>query len=333
MRDEHEMGNGTLSYVEDTSSPPAAELPLKGKPLGGASGALRAVGSARAYYYNTICNVKDEELPKEYKVAFLPNVLDQGYVNSCVAHGVAGALSANHLRNTGELIDLSVLLIYGLWRGDMTGEGMFVESTLDNGREIGTSPRSFAPENLEVPEAIEKAKDYAERFPYSMAFKVGSFYKMRGNANFVSDVKKALYQYNLPLVTVKEGTPRHCELIVGWDEDSFILQNSYGESYGDGGYHKIPITTKSLDETYLVLAEKVKLPFSDTEGHWAEKYIRNVYFAGIADGYPDGTFKPDNFMTRAEVSKLADEIMKANDEKNKKLEERIIELEELVMRK
>ncbi|MDO5478290.1 MAG: S-layer homology domain-containing protein [Clostridia bacterium] len=317
-----EMGNGTLSYVEDTSSPPAAELPLKGKPLGGESGALRAVGSARAYYYNTICKVTEEELPREYKAAFLPNVLDQGYVNSCVAHGVAGALSANHLKHTGELIDLSVLLIYGLWRGDMTGEGMFVESTLNNGREIGTSPREYAPENLEVPEAITKAKEYAKEYPNAMAFKVGSFYKMRQNENFVSDVKKALYQYNLPLVTVKEGTPRHCELIVGWDEDNFILQNSYGESYGDGGYHKIPITTKNLDDTYLVLAEKVKLPFSDTEGHWAEKYIRNVYFAGLMEGYPDGTFAPDKAVTRAELAKVIDEVLRDIDEKLKKLEMR-----------
>ena len=286
-----------------------------------ANGALRAVGSARQYYYNTICNVKDEELPKEYMVKNLPSVLDQGHVNSCVAHGVAGALSANHLKNTGELIDLSVLLIYGLWRGDMTGMGMFVESALENGREIGTSPREYAPENLEVPDAISKAKEYAEEYPNSMAFKVGSFYKMRENSNFASDIKKALYQYDLPIVTVRNvSSSRHCELIVGWDEENFILQNSYGESFGNSGFHKVALTTKTLDDTYLVLADKVKLPFSDVEGHWAEKNIRNLYFSGIMNGYPDGTFKPDAPITRAEVAKVIDEVMKTFDDKLKKLE-------------
>lgn len=289
-----------------------------------ANGALRAVGSARAYYYNTICDVKDEELPKEYMVKNLSNILDQGSVNSCVAHGVAGALSANHLKHTGELIDLSVLLIYGLWRGDMTGMGMFVESTLENGREIGTSPREYAPENLEVPDAIKKAKEYAEEYPNAMAFKVGSFYKMRENANFVKDIKKALYQFDLPLVTVKEsGGSRHCELIVGWDEDNFILQNSYGEEWGNKGFHKLSVTTTSLDDTFLVLADKVELPFSDTSGHWAEKYIRNLYFAGIMNGYPDGTFKPDAPITRGELAKVVDEAMKAIDDKLKKLEEKV----------
>lgn len=285
------------------------------------NGALKTVGSARAYYYNTICDVADEELPKVYMVKNLSNVLDQGHVNSCVAHGVAGALSANHLKNTGELLDLSVLLIYGLWRGDMTGEGMFVESTLENGREIGTSPREYAPENLEVPDAIEKAKEYAEEYPNALAFKVGSFYKMRENANFVKDIKKALYQFDLPIVTVKNASSsRHCELIVGWDEENFILQNSYGESFGSKGFHKIPFTTKTLDDTYLVLADKVELPFSDVSGHWAEKNIRNLYFSGIMNGYPDGTFKPDAPITRAELAKVVDEVMKTFDDKLKKLE-------------
>lgn len=288
-------------------------------------GALKAVGSARAYYYNTICDVMDEELPKEYMVKNLSNVLDQGSVNSCVAHGVAGALSANHLKNTGELIDLSVLLIYGLWRGDLKEPGMLVESSLNNGREIGTSPREYAPENLEVPDAISKAKEYAEEYPNSMAFKVGSFYKMRQNANFVSDIKKALYQFDLPLVTVKEGSSmRHCELIVGWDEDNFILQNSYGEEWGNKGFHKIPLTTKSLDDTFLVLADKVELPFSDVSGHWAEKYIRNVYFAGLMEGYPDGTFAPDKAVTRAELAKVIDEVLKDIDEKIKKLDKEAV---------
>lgn len=283
-------------------------------------GALKTVGSARAYYYNTICNVTDGELPKEYMVKNLSNVLDQGYVSSCVAHGVAGALSANHLKNTGELLDLSVLLIYGLWRGDLLEPGMFVESTLENGRTIGTSPREYAPENLEVPEAIEKAKEYAKEYPNSLAFKVGSFYKMRQNSNFVSDIKKALYQFDLPIVTVKNGSGRHCELIVGWDEDNFILQNSYGADFGNNGFHKIPLTTKTLDDTYLVLADKVDLPFTDTDGHWAKKNIRNLYFSGIMNGYPDGTFRPDSPITRAEVAKVVDEVMKIIDDKLKKLE-------------
>ena len=177
---------------------------------------------------------------------------------------------------------------------------------------------------MEVPDAISKAKEYAKEYPNSMAFKVGSFYKMRENSNFASDIKKALYQYDLPIVTVKNASSsRNCELIVVWDEDNFILQNSYGEEWGNKGFHKVPLTTKTLDDTFLVLADKVELPFSDVSGHWAEKYIRNVYFAGIMEGYPDGTFKPDTPITRAELAKVVDEVLKKVQKTATKLDKKL----------
>ncbi|GEA15687.1 N-acetylmuramoyl-L-alanine amidase [Moorella sp. E308F] len=40
----------------------------------------------------------------------------------------------------------------------------------------------------------------------------------------------------------------------------------------------------------------------DIQGHWAEAAIRQVMAAGIMSGYPDGTFRPDQNATRAEVA-------------------------------
>lgn len=56
--------------------------------------------------------------------------------------------------------------------------------------------------------------------------------------------------------------------------------------------------------------------FSDTKGHWAESTIDNMVDFGIINGYKDGTFRPNNNMTRAEfvvmyyrfMYPLADEI-------------------------
>lgn len=41
--------------------------------------------------------------------------------------------------------------------------------------------------------------------------------------------------------------------------------------------------------------------FSDISGHWAEEYINRFYQLNLIEGYPDGTFKPDNTITKAEV--------------------------------
>ena len=41
--------------------------------------------------------------------------------------------------------------------------------------------------------------------------------------------------------------------------------------------------------------------FSDIAGHWAQEYINEAANAGIVDGYPDGTFRPQQYITRAEA--------------------------------
>lgn len=43
---------------------------------------------------------------------------------------------------------------------------------------------------------------------------------------------------------------------------------------------------------------------SDIEGHWAQSTIEDMVGKGIIGGYPDGTFKPDNNITRAEFASL-----------------------------
>ena len=41
--------------------------------------------------------------------------------------------------------------------------------------------------------------------------------------------------------------------------------------------------------------------FSDIDGHWAAEYINEAANAGIVDGYEDGTFRPQQNITRAEA--------------------------------
>lgn len=47
-----------------------------------------------------------------------------------------------------------------------------------------------------------------------------------------------------------------------------------------------------------------KEKYSDIKGHWAEKFIEKVLEEGKMSGYPDGTFKPNSPLTRAELAVL-----------------------------
>ena len=44
---------------------------------------------------------------------------------------------------------------------------------------------------------------------------------------------------------------------------------------------------------------------NDLEGHWAREVITHWTDSGLASGYPDGTFRPNNHITRAEFMALA----------------------------
>lgn len=52
-----------------------------------------------------------------------------------------------------------------------------------------------------------------------------------------------------------------------------------------------------------------KAPFSDTAGHWARKEVAALVEKGIIDGYPDGTFRPDTSITRAEMVAMLDRLL------------------------
>jgi len=45
-------------------------------------------------------------------------------------------------------------------------------------------------------------------------------------------------------------------------------------------------------------------PFKDIAGHWCEKEVGQASDLGFIDGYPDGTMRPDNKVTRAEFLKM-----------------------------
>ena len=74
-------------------------------------------------------------------------------------------------------------------------------------------------------------------------------------------------------------------------------------------------------------------PFADVVGHWAERPIGSEYQAGRIKGYPDGTFRPNAFITRAEAVVILNKIFERNydamsaiNAKNKEYIKRFIDL-------
>jgi hypothetical protein len=85
------------------------------------------------------------------------------------------------------------------------------------------------------------------------------------------------------------------------------------EGYQDGTFRPDNYITRA--ELAVIASRFDKLSFldenkfSDVEGHWAEKYINSAAAKGWVEGYPDGTFQPDKYITRAEFVTLVNRVL------------------------
>lgn len=59
----------------------------------------------------------------------------------------------------------------------------------------------------------------------------------------------------------------------------------------------------------------VKSGLNDIANHWAEQFISQLVEMGAVSGYPDGTFKPDNTITRAEFATMLVKAFKIKPER------------------
>lgn len=86
-----------------------------------------------------------------------------------------------------------------------------------------------------------------------------------------------------------------------------------GGSSGAGGFGSTPDSVQSAADKIAKSVNAAQAVFSDIQGHWAEELILMMYQEGMISGYPDGSFRPDNNVSRAEFAAIA--AQKASGEK------------------
>lgn len=95
---------------------------------------------------------------------------------------------------------------------------------------------------------------------------------------------------------------------VGFMEQAGIMKGDE-----NGFFHPDDPITRA--EFAAVIADFSDLPlgqnasFTDTKGHWAESYIAALAQSGLISGDGDGTFRPEDPITRAEVAKIVNRVL------------------------
>ena len=80
----------------------------------------------------------------------------------------------------------------------------------------------------------------------------------------------------------------------------------------DGKFHPNQLATRAdIAKIIYNFADKDKIfdSFKDVEGHWAKIYILVAAGNGWITGYPDGTFRPDGNVTRAEAVAIINRVL------------------------
>ncbi len=95
----------------------------------------------------------------------------------------------------------------------------------------------------------------------------------------------------------------------GWYDKyiAYAEENGMMKGYPDGSFKPDEFITRA--ELAQVIASMdvqndAENPFTDIEEHWAKPAIEDIYGNGRIEGYEDGTFRPDQPVTRAETAKI-----------------------------
>ena len=126
------------------------------------------------------------------------------------------------------------------------------------------------------------------------------------------------YSFNQPVTLTFTFDPS--KLAPGQTPAVYYYDDTRGQWVNIGGTVSGNTITVTVDHftQYAVLAKEATSPpepkpaaaLTDIAGHWAEKNIKDLVSLGAIRGYPDGTFKPDSSITRAEFTAILVKVFK-----------------------
>ena len=197
-------------------------------------------------------NVSANVLPKEHRIT-MPDVKNQGMINSCVAHSLSTFME-EYYKAANE--KFSVGFIYGYRPVSYyQGEGMYPRDALKTLQKLGDVPYAAFPYNEEIPGIKIKVNNDLNNLTL-----VANEYRIKSYARIytINDIKTCLLndcpvpisipvynnleldEQNIVRMPNGEIQGYHMVILYGWNESGFLMQNSWGTNWGNGGRAVLP---------------------------------------------------------------------------------------------
>ena len=202
----------------------------------------------------------DSEFPETFELPYKVSVKNQGSKPTCVAHALSSLVEYHNLIETGKYRKFSTEFIYGTRGiGYYIGDGMVIRDALKTIQKYGDCYYADCPGNHDTADAMKNINEKVEEYrDLAYPHRIGSYYRVRTQ----EEIKTALMNHGPVVISMTckdnayiaddtycypqgaENSGRHCVLIVGWNENGWIIQNSWGALYAGDGYFTLPFDFK-----------------------------------------------------------------------------------------
>ena len=198
-------------------------------------------------------------LPAAYTCPYTVRVKNQGNKPTCTAHALSSIVEYHHLKDTQQKQSFSTEFIYGTRQiGYYYGEGLSIRDGLTTLLHYGDPTAMECPGNNNLQEAVNKVVNNWDKYvELGKPHRISAYYRCKTN----DEIKTALMTHGPVVIAMNtydeakiiddiyicdtsKPHGNHCVFIYGWNEQGWLIQNSWGIWYAGDGKFILPFDFK-----------------------------------------------------------------------------------------
>ncbi|MCY9597385.1 hypothetical protein PC41400_08855 [Paenibacillus chitinolyticus] len=179
-------------------------------------------------------------------------------------------------------------------------------------RGSGIVAKDFTSLKLDI--ALKPSGTYHEHKPYMEGYPDGTFQPGKGISR--AELAAILARLFANETSAAAQNPFADVPATHWASQyvTAVFGGKLMDGYPDGKFNPERILTRAEMATILVKLKQLPAvqgtsAFTDVQGHWAAENIRKAEKAGLLAGFEDGTFRPDQALTRAQAVVIFNKLL------------------------